>query len=292
MHQLSLGAVNPQAPPSATAAPPTAELRRQAEVAVMLPPGMAGVPRAAAGVRLLRVASVRELRALTASTRLAGLISTARDEFGVPVQTLAEGASPLPHDAHLTLFGRLSPDMSEQALQLTAAGYRVRVALDGFEAPGTALRDAVDRSLPSDAQLRLLGALTGVARPALAHVLVGAAVVGARRPSVATLCDATGVARRTLERRLKDGRLPPAHRLLLDVLVLHVLWQTELLGWPLKRVAARAGFASPAALRDCVRRHCGAPLRRTAGGGGFDAGLAGFTAKLREAGLLDREAGR
>lgn len=100
-------------------------------------------------------------------------------------------------------------------------------------------------------------------------VAAGVAACGTRRCNAATLAHACGVAPRTLQWRLAHAGSPTARRLLAWAVTLHTLWRLEVLMWPLKRVAAHAGFRSPEALSNYVLRQVGERPTKLAVRSGF-----------------------
>lgn len=107
-------------------------------------------------------------------------------------------------------------------------------------------------------------------------ILIAAIVCGARRTRIRTLARACRIAPRTLQWRLARAGFPEARELLGWVLALHSVWRLEALEWPLKRVAAQAGFSSGESLCSYVHRHVGARPKTLCRDGGFWQLLAQF----------------
>ena len=139
-----------------------------------------------------------------------------------------------------------------------------------------------------------------LARHVLPHVpkeasnlIAAAAVASKRRLEVtrfATLCQ---VPVRTLEWMLQRSSVAPAWRVLGYFLAVHSVWRLDVLGWPAKRVAVTAGFASRQAWAGYLLRHVGATPTRLIRAGGFAWLLAQWRARLlNPSTALDRSANR
>ena len=136
----------------------------------------------------------------------------------------------------------------------------VRFSLRGFDALSQCVAWLVRSTEDETARSAIVSRLAPVARPAVADIVVGAAIVGERRSTVRQLAGLSHVSSRTVDERMAAAHVMPAKKLLMRMLVLHTQWRVSRLGWTPKRAAAAAGFPSADALARRMERSVGLRL--------------------------------
>lgn len=112
--------------------------------------------------------------------------------------------------------------------------------------------------------------------PESASPVIAAIALGRQRTSVADLASSLCVSTRALEYSLSRRWGIGPRQLLGWGTTLHSLWRADVMGWPLKRCAAAAGFGDGETLARFVHRYSGVRPTHDCTGCGFDWGLRVF----------------
>lgn len=169
----------------------------------------------------------------------------------------------------------------DDILGVSRRAQHARVSVHGFDDLGSDARHAAAGTPETNPQLVIIHHAASVVPPAARLATCAAAVLGARRASVADLAALCGISVRTLEWRLRSARMMTARRLLRWMMTLHATWHLDVRRSTPKSIADGMRFASTAALysllaRQMVRAPTG-ELRRL----GFHGALARFLTECR-----------
>lgn len=125
----------------------------------------------------------------------------------------------------------------------------------------------------TQARIAILARIQELVPPEVLDIVVAATVLGERHASMSVLAALCELSERRLEERLAEVRTLPGKRLMMWMLSLHSMWRLERLGWPAKRAASEAGFATPDGLSRLVQRTVGLRLVKLVRGSSFDGTL-------------------
>lgn len=190
------------------------------------------------------------------------------DGSNLPV-TVRHSDNELPFLVHAQLKRSVVRDLVSLSRSVSA----LQISLCGFDDLVEEARRVIDgRREPSPDQA-ILKSVAAHADGVL-DIVATAAIVGRRRTSVRELADVLRLRPRTIEWRLKSVGMMSPERLLGRMLSLHVLWRMQKLEWPLKRIAAAAGFSGPPAISNYILGHIGLRPTRAAADREFEEWLA------------------
>jgi hypothetical protein len=204
--------------------------------------------------------SANEAALALSDSRVAAVILELQDDSGTDLaviqRAIAQRVLPIP----LLIRFDLKRGLIRKMLEHEATAYDVRFSLRGSDVFFACVSDLLASSEPRTARRPIIARLVVRARLPVLDIVVGAAMIGDRRSTVAQLADLCQQAGRTVEERLVDASFMGAKRLLMRMLTLHTLWRVSHLGWTAKRAAAAAGFQSTDVLSRRIERAVGHTL--------------------------------
>jgi|KBSMisStaDraftv2_1062788.scaffolds.fasta_scaffold45350_3 hypothetical protein len=177
------------------------------------------------------------------------------------------------NDLPLLVHAELRRPIVRDLVALSTSVSALQVSICGFDDLVHEVRQVVNgrrEPSPDQAILNTVASHTD----AVLDIVAMAAIVGRRRTHVRELADVLRIRPRTIEWRLKSLGMMSPERLLGRMVSLHVLWRMQKLEWPLKRIAAVAGFSGPPAMSNYILGHIGLRPTRAAAERRFEDWLA------------------
>jgi AraC-like DNA-binding protein len=208
------------------------------------------------------------------------IVSDTRDVLGVGLsRVLAQYRAKV--NQQLIVYTSLVPAAAREVIELSRLGFAFTVRLRGYDPFERLAKELDGDPTIGDATSTIVRVATAGAEDSVREILAAAMILGERRCQVGAVARVCGLSQRTIERRLESAHLPPVWRLLGWSLVLNAAWRLDVLGWPVKRAAAVAGFANRETFATFFSRHTGYAIGEFRSHQGFDAQLSAFEATLR-----------
>jgi hypothetical protein len=219
------------------------------------------------------VDSAASLVKAAADRSIGAVITELADEMGrsvapMVVELLARAPS-LP----IVLYDVLNRPAIDRLTDILVPGLRIEFVLRDAEPLGTTVRRALGSALPPTVAPILLERFLPLAPPSLHVFLAVAALKAPSGRSLEHLAHWSGVARRTLARRLAAAGWQPPSVVLQTFRALDVVWLMTVNGRSARRVRELRDLGTPSSIGRLLRRYLGLAPRELRDAGGFAAAL-------------------